>query len=184
MKMKTKLTYLLLLLLLPLLGGCDEEDDVLEIFTEKTWTGKAWKIKTWKLTYIALEGQHQMFDFWNEDTNAAQRSLQLLEQGSTFIIEFNGGETADYVGGDFEARAVNRSVTGNWAANGASRELRLTDLHTSGNDTDPLARAFLTGLENTVRYSGDSQNLYIYYEDGQTTKCMAFHVQYIYEQEP
>ena len=165
MKMKEKLTYLLLLLLLPLLGGCDEEDDVLEIFTGKTW----------KLTYIALEGQHQMFDFWNDDA-AAKRSMELLEQGSTFTIEFNGGETADYVGGEFEALAVNRSITGNWAANGASRDLRMTDLHTAGNDTDLLARAFLTGLENAIRYSGDSQNLYIYYEDGQTTKYMAFHI--------
>ena len=167
MKMKKKLTYLLLLLLLPLLGGCDTEDNVLEIFTGKTW----------KLTYIALEGQHQMFDFWNEDTDAAWRSLQLLEQGSTFIIEFNGSETADYVGGDFEAQAVNRSITGNWAANGASRELSLNNLRTSGNDSDILAQAFLTGLQNAVRYSGDSQYLYIYYEDGQTTKCMAFHIQ-------
>ncbi len=167
MKMKKKLTYLLLLLLLPLLGGCDTEDNVLEIFTGKTW----------KLTYIALEGQHQMFDFWNEDTDAARRSLQLLEQGSTFIIEFNGSETADYVGGDFEAQAVNRSITGNWAANGASRELSLNNLRTSGNDSDILAQAFLTGLQNAVRYSGDSQYLYIYYEDGQTTKCMAFHIQ-------
>ena len=165
--MKKKLTYLLLLLLLPLLGGCDTEDNVLEIFTGKTW----------KLTYIALEGQHQMFDFWNEDTDAARRSLQLLEQGSTFIIEFNGSETADYVGGDFEAQAVNRSITGNWAANGASRELSLNNLRTSGNDSDILAQAFLTGLQNAVRYSGDSQYLYIYYEDGQTTKCMAFHIQ-------
>lgn len=167
MKMKKKLTYLLLLLLLPLLGGCDTEDNVLEIFTGKTW----------KLTYIALEGQHQMFDFWNEDTDAARHSLQLLEQGSTFIIEFNGSETADYVGGDFEAQAVNRSITGNWAANGASRELSLNNLRTSGNDSDILAQAFLTGLQNAVRYSGDSQYLYIYYEDGQTTKCMAFHIQ-------
>lgn len=167
MKMKKRLTYLLLLLLLPLLGGCDTEDNVLEIFTGKTW----------KLTYIALEGQHQMFDFWNEDTDAARRSLQLLEQGSTFIIEFNGSETADYVGGDFEAQAVNRSITGNWAANGASRELSLNNLRTSGNDSDILAQAFLIGLQNAVRYSGDSQYLYIYYEDGQTTKCMAFHIQ-------
>ena len=166
MKMKKKLTYLLLLLLLPLLGGCDTADNVLEIFTGKTW----------KLTYIALEGQHQMFDFWNNDTNAAQRSMQLLEQDATFTVEFNGGEPAEHVGGDFEALAVNRSATGTWAANGATRELSLHDIRTSGSDTDVLARAFLTGLTNAIRYSGDSQNLYIYYEDGQTTKYMAFHV--------
>lgn len=166
MKLKTKLACLLMLILLPLLGGCDEEDDVLEIFTGKTW----------KLTYIALEGQHKMFDFWNNDTNAAKRSMQLLEQETSFTVEFNGSELTEYVGGDFEALAVNCSLKGNWAANGASRELRLTDIRTSGNDTDVLARAFRTGLTNAIRYSGDSQNLYIYYEDGQTTKYMAFHI--------
>lgn len=166
MKMNTKLAFLLMLILLPLLGGCDEEDDVMEIFTGKTW----------KLTYIALEGQHQMFNFWNNDTNAAKRSMQLLEQESSFTVEFNGSELTEYVGGDFEALAVNCSLKGNWAANGASRELRLIDIRTSGNDTDVLARAFRTGLTNAIRYSGDSQNLYIYYEDGQTTKYMAFHI--------
>lgn len=166
MKMNTKLAFLLMLILLPLLGGCDEEDDVMEIFTGKTW----------KLTYIALEGQHQMFNFWNNDTNAAKRSMQLLEQESSFTVEFNGSELTEYVGGDFEALAVNCSLRGNWAANGASRELRLIDIRTSGNDTDVLARAFRTGLTNAIRYSGDSQNLYIYYEDGQTTKYMAFHI--------
>ena len=166
MKMKTKLACLLMLILLPLLGGCDEEDDVMEIFTGKTW----------KLTYIALEGQHQMFNFWNNDTNAAKRSMQLLEQESSFTVEFNGSELTEYVGGDFKALAVNCSLEGNWAANGASRELRLIDIRTSGNDTDVLARAFRTGLTNAIRYSGDSQNLYIYYEDGQITKYMAFHI--------
>ncbi len=166
MKMKTKLACLLTLILLPLLGGCDEEDDVLEIFTGKTW----------KLTYIALEGQHKMFDFWNNDKIAEENSKELLIQDATFTVEFNGSELTEYVGGDFEALAVNRSLKGNWAANGASRELRLTDIRTSGNDTDVLARAFRTGLTNAIRYSGDSQNLYIYYEDGQTTKYMAFHI--------
>lgn len=168
MKMNKKLTYLLLLLLLPLLGGCDEEDDVIQIFTGKTW----------KLTYISLEGQHEWFNFWNNDQNAAERSSQLLAQGATFTIEFFGSETGQNTNGEFEARAVNQSFTGYWTANGSSRELRLTNIRSTGSsDTDILARAFSTGLQNAIRYSGDSQYLYIYYEDGQTTKCMSFHIQ-------
>lgn len=35
----------------------------------------------------------------------------------------------------------------------------------------------MQGLRNAYRYSGDSQNLYIYYKEGQTVKFMAFRPQ-------
>ena len=165
--MKKILTLLLCAALLPLLAGCDESDDVAEIFTGKTW----------KLTYIALDGQHQWFDFWNGDEAANQRSLQELEKGATFTVTFQGSDTEEVVGGEFNAQAINRQITGYWNADGSSRELRTTDIRATGSDSDVLARAFETGLRNATRYSGDSQNLYIYYEDGQTTNCMAFHIQ-------
>lgn len=170
MRMKKRLTYLLMLLLLPLLGGCSEEDDVLEIFTGKTW----------KLNIISLDGQNDWFDFWNGNSEARKTSMNLRGENSsvTFTITFNGDEVEGMAEGDFTAQAVNRSYTGHWSANGNSRELKLTGIQSSGkNDTDVLARAFETGLKNAVRYSGDSQYLYIYYEDGQTTKRMSFQPQ-------
>lgn len=165
--MKKILTLLLCVALLPLLAGCNESDDVAEIFTGKTW----------KLTYIALDGQHQWFDFWDGNEDANQRSLKELEKGATFTVTFHGSDTEEIVGGEFEAQAINCHLTGYWNADGHSRDLHLTNVRTTGSDSDVLARAFATGLRNAIRYSGDSQNLYIYYEDGQTTKYMAFHIQ-------
>lgn len=169
MKMKQKLTALLFLLLLPLLGGCENEDNVIEIFTGKTW----------KLNIISLDGHADWFDFWNGDVQARQKSLNLRGQNNsaTFTITFNGSETGEITGGDFTAQAVNCTYTGVWSADGSSHTLTLSNIRFSGNDTDVLARAFDTGLKNAIRYSGDSQNLYIYYEDGQTTKRMAFQPQ-------
>ena len=170
MRLNKTLTYLLLLLLLPLLGGCDTEDNVAEIFTGKTW----------KLNIISLDGQGEWFDFWNGNAEARRTSMNLRGKNDspTFTITFNGSEIEGVVNGDFTAQAVNRSFTGYWTANGSSRELSLTNIRNTGNDTDVLARAFETGLRNAVRYSGDSQNLYIYYyEDGQTTKRMSFQPQ-------
>ena len=163
--MKQIFAYLLFVALLPMLGGCDESDDVAEIFTGKTW----------KLTYITMNGQ--TYDFWNGDEAAYDRSEALRRQGATFTVVFNGNETETVVEGDFEARAVNCTLTGTWSADGATHEVRTSNIRSTGSDTDVLARAFLTGLRNPTRYEGDSQNLYIYYKDGQTTKCMAFHIQ-------
>ena len=165
--MKKILTLLLCAVLLPLLAGCDGSDDVAEIFTGKTW----------KLTYIALEGQHQWVDFWDGNEAARQRSMKELEKSATFTVTFQGSEAEGVVGGEFEAQAINGRTTGYWSADGGSRKLSTTNIRTTGSDTDALARAFTAGLRNARRYSGDSQNLYIYYEDGQTTKCMAFHIQ-------
>ena len=169
MKLYKKLTYLLLALL-PLLGGCDNGDDVIEVFTGKTW----------KLNVISLDGQGDWFDFWNGDSQARQASMNLRGSNSsaTFTITFNGSDTGEVTGGDFRAQGVNRSFSGTWSADGSSHTLSLTNVNGTGNsETDVLARAFETGLRNTVRYSGDSQNLYIYYEDGETTKRMAFQPQ-------
>lgn len=163
--MKKLLTLLLFATLLPLLEACDQGDDIAEIFTGKTW----------KLTYITMNGQ--TVDFWNGDEAAYNESERLRRQSATFTVTFHGGDTESVAGGEFNARAVNRTINGQWTADGVSHELRLTDIRVTGSDTDVLATAFYNGLQNATRYEGDSQNLYIYYEDGETTKCMAFHVQ-------
>lgn len=163
--MKKILTLLLCAVMLPLLVACDEGDDILEIFTGKTW----------KLTYITMNGQ--TVDFWNGDEEAYNRSEQLRRQGATFTVTFHGSSSESVGGGEFEARAVNRTVNGRWSADGVSHELRLTDMRTTGSDTDVLAVAFYNGLYNVTRYEGDSRNLYIYYQEGETTRCMAFHIQ-------
>ncbi|HAZ57750.1 MAG TPA: DUF4847 domain-containing protein, partial [Bacteroides graminisolvens] len=37
--------------------------------------------------------------------------------------------------------------------------------------------AFLNGLNNATSYKGDENNLYIYFKEGQRTRCLLFHVQ-------
>ena len=48
------------------------------------------------------------------------------------------------------------------------------DTNLSGNETDVLAKAFINGLQNVIRYEGDANNLFIYFSDGQTVKYMGF----------
>ena len=48
--MKTYIQLLLVALFVPVLSACEQEDDVIDIFTGKTWY----------MTYIAVEGQTRM----------------------------------------------------------------------------------------------------------------------------
>lgn len=167
--MKKTLTYtlyqVLLLLLFPLFfASCNAEDDVIEIFTGKTW----------KLTFIATEGSYEQVDFWSGNEAARKKSMEELAKSGTFILNFNGDEINGVVEGEMTGRGISSSITGTWRADGGTRELTL-GARTTGSESDMLGKAFLTGIQNAQSYSGDSKNLFIYYKDGQTTKYMAFH---------
>lgn len=153
-----------LLLCLPLLfGGCSSDDDVLDIFTGKTW----------KLSYISAEGNHKWIDLWGDNAEAYQNSMKLLAAEGNFILSFSGSETADAVAGTFNGQGVKVKLNGSWRAHASGRKLSLA-LQNAGSESEVLARAFLSGLQNAFRYGGDSENLFIYYQEGQVTRFMGF----------
>lgn len=59
---------LLMLSLLPLLSGCDNEDDVVGIFTGKTW----------KLSRLTNKGSNAQFypNLWNNNEEEMKKSLE------------------------------------------------------------------------------------------------------------
>lgn len=59
---------LLMFSLLPLLSGCDNEDDVIGIFTGKTW----------KLSRLTNKDSNAQFypNLWNNDNKAMEESLK------------------------------------------------------------------------------------------------------------
>lgn len=61
---------LLMLSLLPLLSGCDNEDDVVGIFTGKTW----------KLSRLTNKGSNAQFypNLWNNNEEEMKKSLDKL----------------------------------------------------------------------------------------------------------
>lgn len=168
--MKIAKRYLQLMVLMALAfvaNSCNDEDDVIDIFTGKTWY----------MTYIAADGQNRMFDFWQGNEEARIKSIATL-QGDNYTLRFLGTELANTVGGTFEGRATSASVGGDWNANGKSRDLRIMIKNGGGTDRDPyLGTAFMHGLKNAIRYGGDNKNLYIYYKDGAGTKFMSFATQ-------
>lgn len=162
--MKRWISILLLAAVLPLLGSCDREDDVMEIFTGKTW----------KLSYIALEGTNEPYDFWGENTTAKENSLKALAQTNSFTLEFEGVAQGETVSGNFNARVIRASIEGTWQADGKERTFTTARVSQNGQETDVLAQAFLRGLQNAFRYEGDADNLFIYYRNGQDVMRLGF----------
>ena len=163
-KIKIYIQLLLVALLTPVLSACEQEDDVVDIFTGKTWY----------MTYIAVEGQNKMYDFWQGNEDARIQSFKPIP-GDNYTLTFDGADLGNSIGGGtFSGRATSASISGKWNANGENRELQLT-IDKAGTDTDKyLGKAFIDGLKSAFKYGGDNKNLYIYYKEGQTVKFISF----------
>lgn len=149
--MRHKWMLSLLIMLLPLISGCNNSDDVESIFTGKTW----------KLTYITLKDKHEMFNFWGSDSGARTKSIEALRTGGNFSITFNGAVTGDMIRGSLKGRAIKSEFNGDWSANGKTNQFGASIGSTSEDDI--LAKRFMEGLKAANSYNGDERNLYIYY---------------------
>lgn len=161
--MKTYIQLLLIALFVPVLSACEQEDDVIDIFTGKTWY----------MTYIAVEGQNKMYDFWQGDQDAREKSFETIK-GDNYTLTFEGANVNDVARGTFSGKATNATISGEWDADGDNRKLNIV-VQKSGTDTDKyLGKAFIDGLKSAFKYGGDNKNLYIYYKEGQTVKFISF----------
>lgn len=158
------LRLLLMAVTVTVFAGCNNEDDVIDIFTGKTW----------KMTFIAAEGSNKQFDFWGGNETQRENSMKALAQSGNFTLEFVGSDLGSTTGGEFDGHGIQANVSGGWTANGKSNDLVLSNFKASRNETDALGKAFATGLQNAFRYEGDNQNLYIYYTENGNVKFMAF----------
>lgn len=167
---KTPYIYMVCLLIigfLPMMSSCNNEDDVLEIFTGKSW----------KLSKISAEGTNIQFNYWPNDNaagDAYQSSMKLLKSQSNFTLTFTGGQIGEKISGTFSGKGVQCSFDGQWQADGNNQQLNMSINSSAGSESDPLAKAFINGLKNVIRYEGDAKNLFIYFKEGQTTKYMGF----------
>lgn len=172
MKQMIKNKWLLLvILLLPILSGCNDTDDVQRIFTGKTW----------KLSVIRFAGSDkECKDYWVNaqgefNQKAFEKSNKLVGTGDNFTLTFSGTTTNDIISGKLNGRAVSVTINNvGWSANGENKDFK-TGV-TPSNDTDVLANAFLKALSTAESYDGDENNLYLYFSEGQQKKFLCFSV--------
>ncbi len=158
----SSLLYFLLFLLLPVMSGCNNEDDITAIFNGKSW----------KLARLTDEGSGDAFysDLWSSDAER-EKSLEALSQ-SGFTVQTTCVEDDGVMTGTLSAQGIlayisNASLT----IDGKSRSF-LVNGTISGSESDPLAIAFLNGLLNVYKYEGDSHNLTLYFKEGNKTRII------------
>ncbi len=158
---------LLMLALIPVFGGCNTEDDLVRIFTGKTW----------KMSRITLEGKGgEQFGaiVWDSET-AFNQSIGLLKAENNFTVIFEGNEVnGELIGNNLIVNGVKvKNATGTWTADGKTNEISLK-LNISASETDPLAKEFIKGMQNVFKYEGDENQITLYYKEGQTTRLIGF----------
>lgn len=161
------ISYLLLVLaILPALSGCNSEDDLIEIFTGKTW----------KMSRLTTKGSNARFlpNLWDSQDNM-NKSLRNLDEAGKYTLDFEGSEVdGQLLGARFTAYGDNVTLRGTWNADGKSHSLTFIVADRSGSESDPLAKAFINGLQNVYKYEGDASSLTLYFKDGETTKVIGF----------
>lgn len=134
-----KLKHVLYLMLtLPLLWGCNNEDNVDEIFVSGTWNvGNFYNGGDWdKLNDGARPA------FTKEDDLKALNYLSV-----TFMED-----------GTLQGRMNNGTFTANWKANGEDRTISITQLKTTATPSGK-SKQLVEALENAAYYKGDSKVL-------------------------
>ena len=134
-----KLKHVLYLMLtLPLLWGCNNEDNVDEIFVSGTWNvGNFYNGGDWDKLH---DGARPAFT--KEDDLKALNYLTV-----TFLED-----------GTLQGRMNNGTFTAHWKANGEDRTISITQLRTTATPSGK-SKQLVEALENAAYYKGDSKVL-------------------------
>ena len=139
--MKTKHFLYSLLLTLPLLFSC-QEDDINEIFVSGTWN----------------VGNFYTGGDWNKYDNDKARAKYTKEED---IKALNALSVTFLEDGTLQGRlANNATLSGRWQANGEKRTISITNLKTS-NTVTGKSKELVEALENAAHYKGDKNYLKI-----------------------
>ena len=134
-----RLRHLLYLLLaLPLLWGCNNGDDVNEIFVSGTWNvGNFYNGGDWNKLNDGARAKYT-----KEDDIKALNYLTI-----TFLTD-----------GTIQGRMNNGTFTANWSANGDDRTISITQLKTTATPSGK-SKELIEALKNAAYYKGDNNYL-------------------------
>ena len=137
--MKAKHILYSILLILPMLFGC-QEDDINEIFVSGTWN----------------VGNFYNGGDWNKYDNDGGRAKYTKEEDKRALNALTITFQED---GTLQGRlANNATLTGRWQANGDKRTISITNLKTS-NSVTGKSKELVEALENAAYYKGDKNYL-------------------------
>lgn len=145
MKLKNLLS---LLLFLPLLWGCNDEDDIDAIFISGTWN----------------VGNFYTGGNWNKYDNDGARPIYTKEDDFKALNRL----TVTFLeNGTLQGQIANGTFSANWEADGKNRTVLISNLKTSATPTGK-SKELIEALKNARHYKGDSNYLKLAPEDKKT----------------
>lgn len=149
---KTICRILGILILVPLFAGCNDSDDLSDIF-----------IKKWRLTFITENGKG-WYPFPGIDSKAYD-AYDPIRGDKYFTISFTGLEADNTIKGTFTGNG-SANIEGGWDANGKNNSFssKITS-STIIDRQDPIIQKIIDALNNNTRsYEGDTNNLFINFD--------------------
>lgn len=142
--MKIK-NLLFILLALPFLGSC-QEDDIEDIFVESG---------TWNVGNFYTGGKWERYD--NDGAKAVYTNNEDIKAMNSMTIIFQSD-------GTISGSLINGTFSGRWTANGKDRTIQISNVKTS---TTPSGKGkeLIEALKNAAFYKGDANYLKIAPED-------------------
>lgn len=134
-----KLLYIICFL--PFLCGCNNEDDINEIFVSGTWNVVNYFTKA---DWNRRNGE----PVYRQDTSDGIESLRVI---SSFTLVFNED-------GTFKGTMQNATFEGTWSAEGKDRTILLT-VKGNPNTSSRFNKEFIETLKEAAFYQGDSKVL-------------------------
>lgn len=136
-----------ILVMLPLLWSCNDEDDINEIFISGTWN----------------VGNFYSGGNWNKQNESGlpkytkEEDLKVLNQMTISFLD----------NGTLQGKTTNGTFTANWEANGKERTVRITNIKAVPSPTGK-GKEFIDALQAAAFYKGDSNYLKLGDEDRKT----------------
>ncbi len=150
---------LLLVCIFPLLGGCDQEDNVEAIFLGKTW----------KLTGIYRNSNdRQITPCSDGDEGCLEEFEEMKHTSGYFTLSFNSTER-------LSGRATNATFEGSCAIDGKSHAFSAA-LSISATDLQAYGNEYLTAINSAYKYWGDINTLKLYFKSGNDTRYLLFRI--------
>ena len=144
-----KLRHILCLLFaLPLMTGCNNEDDINEIFISGTWN----------------VGNFYIGGNWSKYDNDGARPKYTKEEDIKTLNALTVNFLED---GTLQGQIATGTFSGKWSANGDGRTVSITNLKTNGTPSGK-SKEFIEALKNAAYYKGDSKYLKLAPQDKKT----------------
>lgn len=141
--------FLLLLGLLPLLCGCNNEDDIGAIFSG------SWKLNNFYTT-SDWDNHTKSSPVYDASTPEGRKVLEQINQNGKFILNFSEGS--------FTGVADDKNFSGTWEADGKKNTF-FARITAGGNSSDAIGRKFIDAVRNARYYKGDVNYLQLYSEE-------------------